>query len=131
MLYIGPELPWLPRWLVEKIRVRDYVHFNELPPALGISKPGSHYMLKEEIVLSQSQQDCRKPITNFFTWAQCFMLYMIVIASRSPEKAQRLGSLHVQNCLPCQKIQVAILGSLRSELLLGVGRQTQGILGQS
>ena len=28
MLYIGPELPWLPRWLVEKVWVGDYVHFN-------------------------------------------------------------------------------------------------------
>jgi len=55
-MYIGPELPWLHRRLVEKILAGDYVHFNEFHPALGISKPGRHFMLEEEMVPSRSNQ---------------------------------------------------------------------------
>lgn len=70
MLYIGPELSWLPHRLVEKIRTGDYVHFNEVPPALSISKPESHCTLEKEMVLSLSQHGARqKPIQDFCTWA--------------------------------------------------------------
>ena len=30
MVYVSPELPWLPQLLVEKILAGDYVGFNEL-----------------------------------------------------------------------------------------------------
>ena len=50
-------------------------------------------MLEEEMVPSQSQQGARqKPIQDFCTWAQCFILYMTVLVSRFLEKAKDLAA---------------------------------------
>jgi len=69
------------------------MYFSELPPAQGLSKPGRQLTLEEEMVLSQSQQGVRqKPILNFCTWAQCFMLFTTVLVSCFPERAKDLAS---------------------------------------
>jgi len=90
-------------------------------------------MLEEEMVPSQSQQGARqKPIQDFCTWAQCFMLYIHDSSGVPlPWESKRLGSLHVLNSLPRQKIQVAVMGGLWPKLQTGDGRQTRGVLGQS
>ena len=46
MVYVGPELPWLPQQLVDKMLAGDYVDFNELPLARGISKPGMQFTME-------------------------------------------------------------------------------------
>ena len=93
MVYVGPELPWLPQRLVDKILAGDYVDFNDLPPARGICKPGRQFTIEDEMALSQSQQGPRRrPIANFCTWAQCFMLYTTVLVSHYPSKAADLAA---------------------------------------
>ena len=91
MVYVGPELPWLTQWLVDKILAGDYVDFNEFPPARGISKPGRQFTMEDEIVLSL-QGARRRSIPDFCTWAKCFMLYTIVLVSHYPKKAADLAA---------------------------------------
>jgi len=89
MVYIGPELPRLPQRLVDKIIAGEYIDFNELPPARGISKPSKQ--LQEDAGAMAIAPAVKRPIPDFFTWAQCFLLYATVVVSQDPARAADLN----------------------------------------
>ena len=63
------------------------VDFNELSPAQGLSKPSK--LLQEDV---RAMTTVRRPIPDFFTWAQCFLLYATVMVSQDPSRAADLNA---------------------------------------
>lgn len=82
----GPGLAAVPKRVMEKIWNGEYVDFNELPPAKG--KGRSVIQGEGQIVLVQAADlmATKKLIPDLGVWAQCFALYMAILAQKKPEK---------------------------------------------
>ena len=74
---VVPGLPSVPQKVIDKIKRGEYIDFNELPPARGLSKSLPPH-LEGQLVIVQADDLAvsRKLIPNFETWSQCFAIYV-------------------------------------------------------
>ena len=88
---MGSGLAAIPKKLVAKILVKEYIDFAELPPAKGKGRPMPQ-SLEGQIIVVQAADllQTRKIIPDFATWVQCFSLYSATLASKFPERIQEL-----------------------------------------
>ena len=85
---VAPGLPSIPQKVIDKIKRGEYIDFNELPPARGLSKSLPPH-LEGQLVIVQADDLAvsRKLIPNFETWSQCFAIYAAVRIGSDPSKA--------------------------------------------
>ena len=85
---VAPGLPSVPQKVIDKIKRGEYIDFNELPPARGLSKSLPPH-LEGQLVIVQADDLAvsRKLIPNFETWSQCFAIYAAVRIANDPSKA--------------------------------------------
>ena len=85
---VAPGLPSVPQKVIDKIKRGEYIDFNELPPARGLSKSLPPH-LEGQLVIVQADDLAvsRKLIPNFETWSQCFAIYAAVRIASDPSKA--------------------------------------------
>lgn len=88
---VGAGLSALPKKMIQKIEGKEYVDFNELPPAKGKGR-SINQTLEGQIVVVQAAElmQARKTIPDLATWAQCFSLYTAVVAKKNPERVPEL-----------------------------------------
>lgn len=90
LVTVGSGFPALAKKLVARIRAYEYIDFSELPPAKGKSRPiaqpaEGQFLVVQAADLLQS----RRVIPDLAVWAQCFALYVAVLAPK-PEKVRDL-----------------------------------------
>ena len=85
---VAPGLPCLLQKMIDRILAGEYVDFNDLPPARGLSKAIPPY-LEGQVIVVQAEElmASTKLIPNFETWAQCFALFAAVVISHDPSRA--------------------------------------------
>ena len=88
---VAPGLPSVPQKVIDKIKRGEYIDFNELPPARGLSKSLPLH-LEGQLVIVQADDLAvsRKLIPNFETWSQCFAIYAAARIASDPSKASDL-----------------------------------------
>ena len=71
---IAPGLPTLSQKIIDRIKLGDYVDFNELPPARGLSKAVPPH-LEGQVVVVQAEDlaASQKLIPNFETWSHAVL----------------------------------------------------------
>lgn len=85
---VAPGLPSISQRMIDKIKRGEYIDFNELPPARGLSKAlPSHLEGQVVIVQADDLASSRKMIPNFETWAQCFSIYAAIRIASDPSRA--------------------------------------------
>jgi len=73
------------------MRAYEYVNFTELPPAKGKSKPLSQAFNGQLLVVQAADlMQSRRTIPDFGTWAQCFALYVAILAPVQPDRVPDL-----------------------------------------
>ena len=84
---LGTGLPSLPKKLIDKILVGEYVDFAELPPARGKARAVPQ-ALEGQIVVVQAADllQSRRVIPDLATWLQCYAIFTTVIASKNPAR---------------------------------------------
>lgn len=91
LVQVGQGLPALPKKLVERIRSNEYVDFMELPPAKGKSRPPSHAMEGQILVVQATDlAQGRKVVPDLATWMQCFAIYTAVLGQEQPARLPEL-----------------------------------------
>ena len=91
LIPIGEGLPAIPRNLLQKIRVNDYIDFTELPSAKGSPRSKPHLMEGRVLLVQwQELENHMKAISDFATWAQCYAVYTAVILQCQPHRAADL-----------------------------------------
>lgn len=87
MTAIGTGLAALTSKVVEKMKAGEYVDFADLPPAKGKSRPAPQLLEGQVIVVEAADLiRTRKVIPDLATWAQCFALYVAVVAAHQPAR---------------------------------------------
>ena len=97
---VAPGLPSVPQ-MIDKIKRGEYIYFNKLPLARGLSKfllphPEGQLVIVQADDLAAS----RKLIPNFEAWSQCFAIYTAVRIANG-HKADRRDGLRPKD--PCKK----------------------------
>ena len=71
--------------MINRIKVREYVDFNELPPTRGLSKAVLSHLEGQVVVIQANDLAASwKLIPNFETWSQCFALYAAICITNQP-----------------------------------------------
>ena len=88
LVLVAPGLLSVSQKVIDKIKRGEYIDFNELPPARGLSKSLPPH-LEGQLVIVQADDlvVSRKLIPNFETWSQCFAIYAAVRIANDPSKA--------------------------------------------
>ena len=85
---ISPGLPTVAQRLIDHIKTGEYIDFNELPPARGLSKSVPSHLEGQVVVIQANELAAsRKLIPNFETWWQCFALYAAIRIISQPSLA--------------------------------------------
>ena len=94
LVAVGAGLTALPKKLVDKIYVNEFIDVKYLPPAKGSSRVLSQ-MLEVQIVLVQAADlvQSRKMISDLATWLQCYSLYVAVVTIKQPDRIPELMTL--------------------------------------
>ena len=88
LVAVGQGFQALPRKLVERIQANEYVDFADLPPAKGKSRPASHSLEGQVLVVQAADLvQARKVIPDLATWLQCFAMYTAVLVKTQPQRA--------------------------------------------
>ena len=91
LVSVGPGLPAISRRTWDRIKANEYVEFMDLPPARGKTKPSSHELEGQILVVQAADlAQSRKIIPDLPTWLQCFALYTAVVLKDQPERATEL-----------------------------------------
>jgi len=77
--------------MIDKIVAEEYIDFNDLPPARGLSKAVPPY-LEGQVIIVQAEQltASQKLIPNLETWSWCSALFAAVIIACNPSRAEDL-----------------------------------------
>lgn len=91
LISVGMGFQALPKRLVERIRANEYIDFAELPPAKGKGRQLQHNLGGQVLVVQAAELlQSRKVIPDLATWAQCFAMYVAVLAPVQPERVPDL-----------------------------------------
>ena len=97
---IGAGLPPVPRKLVNRIQVGEFIDMAELlPDRMGISSTPLFSGEKDD---KQPTKTKRRQVTNILEWVQCYSIYVAVLTGKHPSRIQDLmgyQSLIVEACL--------------------------------
>jgi len=86
---ISPGLPTLPQKVIERIKAKEYVDFNELPPARGLNKSVPSHLEGQVVVIQANDLAASwKLIPNF--GSQYFALYAAICITNQPSLANDL-----------------------------------------
>ena len=74
-VYIGKGLPPVPPKLAKKIRSTEYIEMKELLPEV----------CTQEVSKTEVKQRCLRWAIDFFTWLQCYRVYMSIRGAQFSE----------------------------------------------
>ena len=87
MMSIGMGLSPIPRKLVNRIQLGEFIDVAELlPDSLGVSTNPQNTGEKDKLPWETK----KRQVTSILEWVQCFGIYIAVIAAKHPEKIKDL-----------------------------------------
>ena len=86
-VWVGDELPSIPRKTYDKILRWEFVDMVELQPVgvldkLSLEPDPHHFVILPGLEVAQAR---KKPIQDLLTWIQCFNIYIAVVAKKHPD----------------------------------------------
>ncbi len=113
LVQLGASLPGLPKKLVEKIEVEEFINFGELSPAKGKGRPLSQAFKGQVLVIHEAdlvQTLGANPRLSFMD--AVFWFVYGSGGSQEAEKGSRIDGLFWNNCKGKPKIQMTSMDHL-------------------
>ena len=86
LVTLGEGLPLIPKNLLNKIQVGEYIDFSNLPPAKGKARSlPLHWEGHTLVVQLEDLEGGKWLIPDFQTWVQCFAIYALAVVMAKNE----------------------------------------------